>query len=157
MEPFKNLIERSWEKLTDGWRELLTRGGDALTQFGPNDKSTDATDPEFPQWSLLASETWETALSIVIRMEIPGVSEDDLTVEIHGNTLRIRGEKRTGVAQEDRHYHLMERAYGRFERSIPLPCGVDLDENEVSCRDGVLTVILRKIETLPPRALPVTK
>lgn len=157
MEPFKNLIERAWEKLTDGWRELLTRGGDALTHFGVDDPQTTATEPEFPQWSLLAAETWETALSIVIRMEIPGVNEEDLGVDIQGNMLHIRGEKRSGMTREDRRYHLMERAYGRFERSIPLPCGVDPDDAELSCRDGVLTVILRKTETLPPRALPVSK
>jgi HSP20 family protein len=157
MEPLKNLIERAWEGLTEGWRELLTRGGGALTHFGSEGTGKDESAQEFPRWSLLAAETWETALSVVIRLETPGVNEGDLAVDIRGNMLRIRGEKRSGAAQGGRQYHLMERAYGHFERCISLPDGVDPDKAEVSYRDGVLTVILPKTDTLPPRRLMVSK
>jgi HSP20 family protein len=153
MEPLKNLIERAWEGLTEGWRELLTRGSGALTHFGTEGSQNDDLTQEFPHWSLLAAETWETALSVVIRLEIPGMNEDDLAIDVHGNVLHIGGEKRSGAAQEGRRYHLMERAYGYFERSIPLPHGVDPDGAEVRYRDGVLTVILPKTDTLPPRRL----
>ncbi len=150
MEPFKNLVERAWEGLAEGWRELLTRGSASLTHFGTEDAAKDQSAQAFPHWSLLAAETWETALSVVIRMEIPGMNEDDLAIDIHGNILRIRGKKRSGVAQDGRRYHLTERAYGRFERSIPLPHSVHADQAEISCRDGVLTVIVPKTDTLPP-------
>ena len=155
MEPLKNLIERAWEGLTEGWRELLTRCSGALTHFGTEGPWKAESPEEFPRWSLLAAETWETALSVVIRLEIPGMNEDDLAIDICGNVLRIRGEKRSGATQEGRRYHLMERAYGHFERSIPLPHGVDSDKAEVSYGDGVLTVILPKTDTLPPRRLTV--
>jgi HSP20 family protein len=95
-------------------------------------------------------------LSVVIRVEIPGMDPDDLAIDIHENVLRIRGEKRPGSADEGRHYHLMERAYGYFKRSIPLPHGVDTESAEVSYRDGVLTVILPKTDTLPPRRLTIS-
>jgi HSP20 family protein len=156
MEPLKNLIERAWEGLTEGWRELLTRGSGALTHFGTEGPWKAESPEEFPHWSLLSAETWETALSVVIRLEIPGMNEDDLAIDIYGNVLRIRGEKRSGAAPEGRRNHLMERAYGHFERSIPLPHGVDSDKAEVSYRDGVLTVILPKTDTLPPRRLTVS-
>jgi HSP20 family protein len=158
MGPLKNLIERAWEGLTEGWRELLTRGGGALTYFGTEgtQKAESVRELEFPHWSLLAAEIWETAKSVVIRLEIPGMNEDDLVIDLHGNVLRIRGEKRSGEANEGRRYHLMERAYGHFERSIPLPHGVDPDRAEVSYRDGVLTAILPKTDTLPPRRLRVS-
>ena len=110
---------------------------------------------EFPHWSLLAAETWETAISVVIRVEIPGMNVDDLAIDIHGNVLSIRGQKRSG-AQQDRRYHLTERAYGHFERNIPLPHGVDSGQAEVTYRDGVLTVILPKTDTLPPRHLTIS-
>jgi HSP20 family protein len=45
---------------------------------------------EFPSWSLLAAETWETAQSVVIRVEIPGMDADDLATKVVGNALRIR-------------------------------------------------------------------
>lgn len=156
MPPIKNLIERAWEGLTEGWRELLTRGSGALTHFGSEEAQELQSREEFPRWSLLAAETWETAQSVVIRVEIPGMNEKDLAVDIHGNFLRIRGEKRSDATLQGRRYHLMERAYGRFKRSIPLPHGVKAEEAEVSYRDGVLTVILPKTDTLPPRPLPIS-
>jgi len=153
MEPIKILIERAWEGLADGWRELVTRGEGSLTHFGAEGIDKAEAPLEFSQWSLLAAETWETALSVVIRVEIPGMNADDLVVDIHDNILRIRGEKHSGAGQESRKYHLMERAYGHFKRSITLPHGVDIENAEVSYRDGVLTVILPKTDTLPPRPL----
>lgn len=155
MEPLRSLIGRAWESLTEGWRELLTRSSGALTHFAAGARKEESSQ-EFPQWSLLAAETWETARLVVIRMEIPGVEKSDLTVDVHGNVLRIRGEKRRGGNDLEGRYHLMERAYGRFERSIPLPHGVDADQAEVSYRDGVLAVILPKTEMVPPRQLSVS-
>jgi HSP20 family protein len=156
MEPLKGLIERAWESLTDGWRELLTRGSGALTHFSTEGAGNEESGHKFPQWSLLAAETWETAKSIVIRVEIPGMDEGDLDIDVDGNVLRICGEKRSGAAQRRRRYHLMERAYGHFERSIPLPHGVDAEKAEVSYRNGVLTAILPKTDTLPPRRLTIS-
>jgi HSP20 family protein len=158
MDPTKSLIERAWEGLTEGWRELLARGSGALTHFGAEAEGPHKvrSPHEFPQWSLLAAETWETALSVVIRVEIPGMNPADLTIDIHENVLRIRGEKHSGSAEQERRYHLLERAYGHFKRSIPLPHGVDTEKAEVSYRDGVLTVILPKTDTLPPRPLTIS-
>ena len=61
MEPLKDLIERAWEGLTEGWRELLTRSSGALTHFGTKGGGKKESPQEFPHWSLLAAETWETA------------------------------------------------------------------------------------------------
>jgi len=156
MEPLRNLIERTWENLTEGWRELLTRSSGALTHFGAAGAGKKESPHEFPRWGLLAAETWETAKSVVIRVEIPGMDEGELDVDVDGHVLRIRGEKRSGATQQRRRYHLMERAYGQFERSIPLPHGVDAENAEVSYRNGVLTAILPKTETLPPRRLTIS-
>jgi HSP20 family protein len=156
MKPLKNLIERAWESLTEGWQELLSRSSGALTHFGEAATGKMESPHEFPKWSLLAAESWETAKSIVIRVEIPGMDEAELDVHVDGNVLRIRGEKCSGAAQQSRRYHLMERAYGRFERTVPLPRGVDAEKAEVSYRNGVLTAILPKTETLPPRRLTIS-
>ncbi len=155
MEPIKNLIERAWEGLTEGWRELLTRGGGALTHFGAEDTGK-SNHREISAMESACGRDLGDRLSVVIRVEIPGMNADDLAIDIHENVLRIRGEKRSGAAQEGRHYHLMERAYGYFKRSIPLPHGVDTENAEVSYRDGVLTVILPKTDTLPPRPLTIS-
>jgi HSP20 family protein len=156
LKPLRSLLERAWESLTEGWQELLTRSSGALTHFGSGDAKKKELAQEFPHWSLLAAESWETALSVVIRVELPGMNVDDLAIDIHGTFLSIRGEKRPGTGQQDRRYHLMERAYGHFKRNIPLPHGVDSEQAEVTYRDGVLTVILPKTDTLPPRRLTVS-
>lgn len=136
--PPKNLRARleekfvqAWESLTEGWRELLSRSSGALTRFDTPTKSRKGPQEDFPRWALLAAETWETAQSVIIRVELPGMKKEDLDISIHGNQLVIRAVKRSGGDHKGRVYHLMERAYGRFERTIHLP--QDIDGTCVSC------------------------
>jgi HSP20 family protein len=90
---------------------------------------------------------------VIIRVEIPGVRKDAFDISVRGTVLRIRGEKCSEGEHHGREYQLMERAYGRFERNISLPHGVDSEHAEVSYTDGVITVILPKTESIPPRHL----
>ena len=156
MDPLK-LIARAWEELAEGWRQLLSRNSDALTHFvaDARKKTGQQSVPDFPQWSLLAAETWETAGAIIVRIEVPGMEKEDFDVSLHGSTLRIRGEKRSVGNVHERKYHLMERAYGRFERTVSLPQYIDDAPGEVSYKDGILTIILAKTEPIPPRQLPL--
>ena len=165
MEPHKGLrsrledkISRAWELLTEGWRELLSRSGSSLTHFDTSPKTTDSppAHQDFPHWSLLAVETWETALSVIIRMEVPGMKKEDLDISIRSNVLVVRGVKRSEGEHEGRRYSLMERAYGTFERTISVTHEVDRDRAEVTYQAGVLTVILPKTEPTPPRQLSVS-
>ena len=164
MDPLKQLrselernIVRAWGRLTEGWRELLSRSNAALTHFASPAKETsdDEASQDLPSWGLLSAEAWETAKSIIVRVEIPGMDKEDFDISIVGNALRVRGEKRPRGEQQGRFYHLIERAYGRFERTITLPHSVDGVNAEVSYQDGVLAVILPKTEELPPRQLTV--
>ncbi len=157
MDPLKS-IARAWEELTEGWRQLLSRNSNALTHFAEDARkraSGESSVPDFPKWGLLAAETWETAGSIIVRLEVPGMAKADFDVSIHGNTLRIRGEKRYEANQHERKYHIMERAYGSFERNVPLPHNIDRAKAEVSYKDGILTVIVAKTEPIPPRQLRI--
>lgn len=156
MEPLKHIV-RAWGDLTEGWRQLLSRNAGALTQFirAAKKPGSPGADSNFPQWGLLSAETWETARSVIVRIEVPGMNKEDLDVSIHGSTLRIRGEKRSEGDHQEKKYYLMERAYGRFERNITLPQNVASAEAEVSYKDGILTVILEKTETVPPRQIPI--
>jgi HSP20 family protein len=164
MDPMKKLrselgrdISRAWESLTEGWCEVLTRGTASLTRFARASQSTSKRQsPDFPQWALLAGECWETAHSVIVRLELPGMRKEDIDVSIHAGRLQIRGEKRSsGEEEETRHYFLMERAFGRFERSIPLPANIDAARAEVSYQDGIVTVILPKSEPVPPTQLSI--
>ena len=153
-------ISRAWEGLTEGWRELLTRSNGALTRFARAETKKPSAGarselPEFPQWALLASEAWETAHAAIVRIELPGLKRADIQVSIDRGVLRIRGEKRSAGGLRGRTYHLMERAFGRFERTIALPHNIDTKNADVTYEDGVLTVIVPKTEPTPPRHLPI--
>lgn len=164
MDPFKNFrselersIVRAWGHLSEGWRELLSRSGTALTNFTNPAKGRPESEAaqDLPTWSLLSADVWETAKLVIVRVEIPGMEKDDFDISIHGSELRIRGEKRSKGDRQGRLYHLMERAYGHFERLIALPQSIDGARAEVTYQDGVLTVILPKTEDIPPRQLDV--
>ena len=88
----------------------------------------------------------DTGNSLEIRAELPGMSEDDVELSLSDGALVIRGEKRQERSEEDERYVLRERAFGRIERAVPLPEGVDPDRAEASFRNGVLTVTIPKTE-----------
>lgn len=162
MDPIRKLrtelergISRTWESLTEGWREVLTRSSGALTRYvrsakqGGNEESNDT----FPTWAFLAGECWETAQSVIVRVELPGMRKEDINISVDHGRLHIRGIKRSSDKEEPRFYHLMERAFGSFERSVPLPSNIDARHAEVAYEEGVITVILPKTEATPPTQL----
>jgi HSP20 family protein len=109
---------------------LVHHSSDALTHFSrrkdersQKDEERDSTGtfPDFPNWSLLAGEIEETDKEIVVRMEVPGMEKVDRHITIDGSMLYLRGEKHFERSRNDSTYHITERAYGVFERAIPLP------------------------------------
>lgn len=139
-------ISRAWESLSEGWHELLSRSGNALTHFTrcKDEKAESSELATFPRWSLLAGELEETRKDIVARVELPGMDKDDCRIAIEGNMLHLSGEKRFERETSDSTYHVMERAYGAFERSISLPRNVNIEKAEASFKNGVLTIRLPK-------------
>ncbi len=140
-------INHAWESLAEGWRELLTRSSDALTQFsgGKNDDQAQGSLANFPRWSVLAGEVEETSRDILVRVELPGMEKEDFRISIEGNILYLRGEKHFRSDTHDSTYHIMERAYGSFQRAIPLPRNVNADKADASYRNGVLNIRIPKI------------
>lgn len=162
MDPIKRIrsevergLVRAWDSLADGWRELSSRAGGALTHYVRRARRGRSVEQDFPAWALLAAEVWETALSVIVRVELPGMSKEDIDISVSGTRLRMRGEKRSAGEHKGRRYHLMERAFGSFEREFSLPHSVDSSRAEVSYQDGVVTVILPKTEATPPQRLPI--
>lgn len=83
-----------------------------------------------------------------ITVEIPGVDEKDVHLEIVNDTLTIRGEKKQEKEEKERNYYRMERSYGAFQRVLSLPEDADQDNVKATFNKGVLTV------SLPRKALP---
>ena len=145
-------LNRAWESLSDGWRELLSRCSNALVHF---ERSGNGNDDQFPRWSLMNAEVEETPAELVVRLEMPGVGKESFSIRIVGNTLFIRGEKRWLRESEGSTYHLVERAYGTFERTIVLPKNVDSEKSQASYVDGILSVRLTKAVSETVRNIPV--
>ena len=79
-----------------------------------------------------------------INMELPGVSPDDVKIELHDDNLMIQGEKRTQRKEEGRTYFFSERTFGSFQRSYRLPSDADADGITATFKDGVLTIRVPK-------------
>ena len=79
-------------------------------------------------------------------MELPGLDDDDVEVNLSDGVLTIRGEKKHETEENGRGYYMAERSWGAFHRMIPLPPGVDTDRTEARFKRGVLTVTLPKTE-----------
>ena len=152
-------IGHAWDVVSEGWRELSHRSSNALTRFvhtkDTRPPSETALAP-YPRWSLLAGEVEETEKEIIVRLEVPGMGKDDCHVKIEGNRLFLSGEKHFERSSERSAYHVMERAYGSFQRVIPLPKNVVEEKAEATYRDGVLTVRLPKLEPEYSRSIPVS-
>lgn len=86
-----------------------------------------------------------------ITVEVPGVDEKDVTVEIAKNTLTIRGEKKQEKEEKDKDYYRVERSYGSFQRVLSLPEDADQDAVQATFKNGVLRV------AMPRKALPKTQ
>ncbi|MCA8929911.1 MAG: Hsp20/alpha crystallin family protein [Alphaproteobacteria bacterium] len=123
-------------------------------QFGRGLPATWSAPGSAPGGGFLAPtvDVAETDGEMTVTAELPGVSEDDMHLSLVDNILTIKGEKKAEETKEDKekHYRLVERSYGSFERSIPLAFKADPDSVKASFKDGVLTVTIPK----PPEAAP---
>jgi HSP20 family protein len=91
----------------------------------------------------------ETSDEIRVTAELPGMKEDDVEVTLSDGGLVIQGEKRIEKEEKEKNYYRVERSYGKFHRSIPLPGKVDDKNVNASFQNGVLTITLPKAAPSP--------
>jgi len=92
---------------------------------------------------------------IEVKAEVPGMQKEDIKVSVRDNMLQISGERKQENEKKDRTYHVLERSYGKFVRTIDLPAPVDADKIKANYKDGVLTIVLQKPESLKPKNIEV--
>lgn len=86
----------------------------------------------------------ETDTAVEIQAELPGVTEQDIEVQLADGILTLKGEKKQEREEKEKGYYLMERSYGSFLRQIPIPVEVEEDKVEAKFDKGVLSVVLPK-------------
>jgi HSP20 family protein len=102
--------------------------------------------PNFPTTRELmpSMDVSETDKEIEITTELPGLEEKDIQLNMADNVLTIRGEKKNEREEKKKDYHLVERSYGSFVRSVQLPDGVNADNIKAVMSKGVLKVTVPK-------------
>ncbi len=91
---------------------------------------------------------------IVVTAELPGLSKDDVKVNVTGNVLTISG-KRKPAASEGASYIRRERSSGEFEKTVRIPARVTADKISAGFKNGVLTITMPKSEEYKPKTIPV--
>jgi HSP20 family protein len=110
-----------------------------------------------------ALRSWIPAMDVaendneyVLKADLPGVSEGDVNVELDDNVLKISGERKSEHKESKDGYHRVERAFGRFSRSLRLPEGVAADGIQANFDNGVLEVHILKPEQQKPQKVAIS-
>jgi HSP20 family protein len=97
----------------------------------------------------------EKADKFVVKVELPGVKENDIDVTITGDTLTISGEKESDSEVNKKGYYYSESSYGSFSRSVTIPSIVNVEKIAANCEKGVLEITLPKISDVKPKKVQV--
>jgi HSP20 family protein len=111
--------------------------------------------PSLPSRWAPASDVVETEDAIVITAELPGVADEDVHITVEGGVLRISGERRLQQEVDEDRYHRIERSYGGFERTFPLPPGTNEDDITAGTAYGVLKITIPKPPAPEPKRIAV--
>ena len=102
-----------------------------------------------------AMDLVETGDHFVLRADLPGMSEDDVKIELEDGTLTVSGERKAEHEERGEGYYRVERGFGSFSRSLTLPQGVDPEAVTASFDRGVLEVRVPKPEERKPRRIEI--
>lgn len=102
-----------------------------------------------------AMDLYETDDAVVVKVALPGVDPEKVDIRITGDTLTIRGRVEEDVVEENATYYLRERRAGAFSRTVRLPVPVIADEAEATYENGVLTLVLPKVEEVRPKTIVI--
>jgi HSP20 family protein len=107
-------------------------------------------------------QRWSPAMDLVeadnhfvLKADLPGLTQDDVSIEIQDNTLTLSGERRAEHEAREKGWYRVERSFGRFSRSLTLPEGVDADAVSAEFHNGVLEVRIPKPEERKPRRVEI--
>ncbi len=100
--------------------------------------------PSGAAWSPPA-DIYETQSKVILKVELPGIDIEDVEIEVKDSFLVVKGDKRQRVTTNE-YYHRMECSYGAFQRIFSLPVVIDRTQIQATLSDGVLTIVVPKIE-----------
>ena len=135
MESLRREVDRLFEEFDrDFWRFPFHRKASMLEPFWRGEEGLAAP----------AVDIVEGEKAYEVTAELPGIDDKNIEVSLSDDILTIKGEKREEKEEKERNYHLSERLYGAFERSLEMPEGVDTEKVEARFDKGVLKITLPK-------------
>lgn len=140
-EPFKDLLSIH-ERMNRLFEDTLFR------PKGMEEELTKGT------WAP-AVDIYETQNDIVLKAELPGLSQKDISVEVRENTLILKGEKKFEKEVKEENYHRIERSYGSFQRMFTLSDTIQQDKVKAKFKEGVLEIVMPKEEKAKPKLVKV--
>ena len=105
--------------------------------------------------AMLPLDISENENEFIVKASLPGVRPEDVQITVHGDTLTIRGEIKAEEEKKDEHYHLRERRYGQFQRTVSLSTPIVADKAQAQFENGVLTLTLPKAEEAKPKQIKI--
>src|SRR5919198_2484181 len=115
-----------------------------------------------PVNSKVRTERWAPAMDLVeaddhflLKADLPGLGEEDVSIEVQDNVLTVSGERKEEHERKERGWYRLERSFGRFSRSLTLPEGVNQDGIAATFDKGVLEIRIPKPEERKPRRVAI--
>ena len=137
-DPFRDLVT-----LQDRMNQLFqdaTRGNEEMTLTGNFVPPVDIYEDEH---------------NITLKLEVPGIEEKDIDVQVENNVLTVRGERKFEKEEKEENFHRIERRYGTFFRSFTLPNTIDTEHVEANYENGLLKIRLAKRAEAKPKQIKV--
>ena len=141
----------------DPFRDLLALQDQLFRTFGSAYRGTGREDDEqsmVATWSPLV-DIFEDSEGITLKAELPEVEAKDVEIQVEGNTLTLKGERKLEHEDKRDAYHRVERTYGSFSRTFTMPNTVDVEHITAESKEGVLRVFLPKKAETKPRQIKV--
>jgi HSP20 family protein len=139
------LARRDFSTLQDRMNRIFRES------FGPEGSDEALTTSNFAP----PVDVYEDEHNITLKIEVPGIDEQDVNVTIENNTLTVRGERRFEKDEKEENFHRVERMYGSFTRSFTLPNTVDPEQVSAHYEKGVLKIRLSKKAEAKPKLIKV--
>lgn len=102
-----------------------------------------------------AIEVKEMEAEFEVKVALPGVKKEDISIEVEDNRLKITGETKSNKETNQNRTHVSEFIYGQFERTVLLPKNADFDKIEATLEDGILKISIPKQEVLKPKNIVI--
>lgn len=136
----------------DPFRELERLQSEINRAF---ETTTQQSTPSAPRSWSPSVDVLETEEAVTLHLELPGMKQEEIDIELSGETLTVRGERKRSHEEKSDHYVRIERSYGRFQRTFTLSTPIQNDKVSATYRDGILEVTLPKSEETKPRKIAV--